>query len=342
MRLRILVADDSSLARSLLREILESDPDIEVVGEARDGVEAVAMARSLGPDLVTMDLRMPVLDGIGAITEIMATRPLPILVVSSAADAETAYLAVQRGALETLAKPDFTERARAELVARVKSLAGARVLTHLRPGQLAKGGAGGREGARAVPGEGPLIALAASTGGPQALARILSALPADFPSPLLVAQHISDGFAPGLVQWLSGICRLPVRLARGGETPKAGEVYLSPSERNLCVRPGPRLGLLEPAEGQIFHPLCDLLFSSLAEVCGRRSVGVILTGMSEDGVRGLESVRAGGGVTIAQDEASSVVFGMNRLAIERGAASRVLSLEEIPPALCLLAAGGGL
>jgi len=344
MKLRVLVADDSPLARAMLREILESDPDIAVVGEARDGREAVDLAHALSPDIVTMDLRMPVLDGIGAITEIMATKPLPILVVSSASDAEDAYVAVQRGALETLAKPDLSAKARSELVAKVRTLAQSRVLTHLRPGKAPGPDATYRgtwspATTAGEPAKNPTFAIASSTGGPQALARILSALPADFPCPVLIAQHISDGFAPGLVQWLSTVSKLRVRLAVGGETPLPGEVFVSPSECNLSLSPAHRLALVQATDRQIFHPVCDVLFSSVATACGRRSVGIILTGMSEDGVRGIEAIWQAGGRTIAQDESSSVVFGMNKLAIERGSVSKVLPLDEIPAAMRRLAEG---
>lgn len=345
MSLRVLIADDSSLARAMLREILESDSDIVVVGEARDGFEAVDMANRLSPDIVTMDLRMPVLDGLGAITEIMSTKPLPILVVSSAADAEDAYVAVQRGALETLAKPDFSESARVELVAKVKNLARAKVLTHLRPGQiLGKSQSPSRlpkspdtGGSRGT----PVFGIASSTGGPQALARILSSLPHDFPGPILIAQHISDGFAPGLVQWLSTVCKLQVKLASDGELPLPAKVYVSPSESNLSLSATGRVALLEPEERQIFHPVCDVLFSSIAAACGARGHGIILTGMSEDGVRGIGDIRKAGGRTLAQDEASSVVFGMNRLAIERGAIGKVLPLDEIPGEMLRIAALAG-
>lgn len=352
MKIRVLVADDSALARSMLREILEGDPGIEVVGEARDGFEAVELARSLSPDLVTMDLRMPVLDGIGAITEIMATKPLPILVVSGAADAGEAYLAVQRGALETLAKPDYSERAREELVEKVKSLAGVGVLTHLKPGQFARaartgggestgGGAGAYGSAlpsRASAAAGPVFAIAASTGGPQAIGKILASLPPDFPGTILIAQHISDGFAPGLAQWLSTVSRLPVSLARAGQPPLPGRAYVSPSERNLALSAARLLELREPAERQIFHPVCDVLLASVGEACGSDAVGIILTGMSEDGVRGLEMIKRAGGRTLAQDEASSIVFGMNRMAIERGATESVLPLDDIALEMCRLAA----
>lgn len=340
MKIRVLVADDSAIARAVLRDILEVDPELSVIGEARDGREAVDLARRLRPDIVTMDLGMPVLDGMGAIAEIMASNPLPILVVSSALDAEKAYAAVQRGALEVLAKPDASDSSRAEIVAKVKALAAARVGTPQRQnGQ--RGTAPSSSHADAAPrveGEvAAVFAIASSTGGPRALARILSALPRDFPASILIAQHISDGFAPGLVQWLSTITKLKVRLAAGGELPAAGEVYVSPSDSNLSLALSGRL-LLEAQVGrQVFHPLCDALLASVAAARGKRGVGIILTGMSEDGAKGLAAIKASGGLTIAQDEASSVVFGMNKVAIERGAALKVLSLEDIAPEMCRVA-----
>ncbi|HUX42037.1 MAG TPA: chemotaxis-specific protein-glutamate methyltransferase CheB [Rectinemataceae bacterium] len=344
MKIRVLVADDSAIARAVLRDILEVDPEIAVIGEARDGREAVDLARRLRPDIVTMDLGMPILDGMGAITEIMASNPLPILVVSSAFDAEKAYAAVQRGALEVLAKPDASDASRAELVGKVKALASAKVRTLPRQG--------GQRSAAPSPGFAvaasnveagvqPVFAIASSTGGPQALARILSALPQDFPASILIAQHISDGFAPGLVQWLSTITKLKVRLAAGGELPAAGEVYISPSESNLSLAPSGRLLLGTQVGRQVFHPLCDALLASVAAARGKRGVGIILTGMSEDGARGLAEIKASGGLTIAQDEASSVVFGMNKVAIERGAALKVLSIEDIAPEMCRVAGVAG-
>ncbi|MDA8409186.1 MAG: chemotaxis-specific protein-glutamate methyltransferase CheB [Treponema sp.] len=343
MRTRVLVADDSAIARAVLRDILESDPEISVVGEARDGREAVELARRLVPDIVTMDLGMPVLDGMGAIGEIMAAAPLPILVVSSALDAGKAYAAVQRGALEVLAKPDSSEASRAELIAKVKTLSTVRIRALPRPilwtrpaesGQAMPSPAAKSEGLGP-----PTFAIASSTGGPQALARILSSLPADFSASILIAQHISEGFAPGLVQWLSTVSKLKVRLAMGGELPDRGEVYVSPSESNLSLSPSGRLALAAPAGRQVFHPLCDALLKSVADARGRRGIGIILTGMSEDGARGLAAMREAGGFTIAQDEASSVVFGMNKVAIERGAALKVLPLEAIAAEMCRLASG---
>ena len=342
--MRVLVADDSPVARGLIREILEGDGSICVVGEAKNGREAVELCRELKPDIVTMDLRMPVMDGIDAIGEIMAYNPVPILVVSSAADASEAYEAIQRGALETVDKERITAADGAEFATKVKTLSTIRVITHIRPGN--RGEAPRRdavEGEKAAPSFAPasspqVFAIASSTGGPQALALILGALPARFPCPILVAQHMTYGFAPGLAKWLASISELPVRIAAEGEPLEAGRVFLSPSERNLSVSASRRVVLAEPGEHQVFHPTCDVLLSSVAEVYGRSGVGVILTGMGTDGASGIRRLREAGGHTMAQDEASSIVFGMNKTAIDMGAVRQVLPVERIAAEMCRLCA----
>ena len=244
-RIRVVIADDSRLARDLLRAIFEAEPGMEVVGEASNGREAVALVQQLRPHLVTMDLEMPLMDGVAAVEEIMCTRAVPILVVSSVADAPRALDAVAHGALEIVPKPDTTPEAAAHLLARARLLAGVSVITRLRArssaasSPLAEAAPGvltaaptpapvlthalvpGCVGGALLPGT-RVFAVAASTGGPQALAQILPALPPDFACPVLVAQHISDGFAQGMAQWLASLCPLPVRLACDGEALRPG------------------------------------------------------------------------------------------------------------------------
>ncbi|MCK2094906.1 chemotaxis-specific protein-glutamate methyltransferase CheB [Thauera aromatica] len=347
--LRVLVADDSAVARGLIRACLEHDRGIEIVAEAGNGLQAVELAQTLRPDLVTMDLDMPVLGGLEAIERIMADRAVPILVITSADDAAIAGEAIQRGALEVVRKPRCNEEQARDLVARIRLLAGVPVITRRfridaeapapRPAPVTQQPfpAPAGEGA-----EGRIVAIAASTGGPQALARILPRLPSAFRAPVVVAQHISEGFAEGLVGWLAGLCALPVVLACDGQRLEAGHVYVSPPERNLVVTAARRLALVEPAATDVHHPSCDVLLRSVAEVFGAAAIGVILSGMGRDGARGLGALRAAGGVTIAQDEASSVVFGMNRVAIEQGAVEHVLPVDRIgDEILALLAARRG-
>lgn len=333
-KIRVVLADDSSLMRSLLRELLAVDSDIEIVGEARNGREAVNLARELRPSLITMDLEMPVMSGMQAIEEIMTSKAVPILVVSSVADAHNAYEAVARGALEVIAKPDFDAEAAAQFVAKVKLLAGVPVITHIRsrreepdmprtpisyaPPQGEAMGNGSR-----------VFAIASSTGGPQALALILARLPADFPCPVLVSQHISDGFAAGMADWLGGVCKMRVQLAREGELVSPGVIHISPSEASLAVTRSRRITLRERMPADIYHPSCNVLLNTVADVYGRHGIGIILTGMGSDGVQGMQSIRAAGGATLAQDEASSVIFGMNKVAIDSGSVQKVLPAEEI-------------
>jgi len=340
--IRVLIADDSALARGLLRAVLAAEPGIEVVGEATNGREAAAMVHELRPNLVSMDLEMPVMGGLEAIEEIMATKAVPILVVSDIADARNACEAIRRGALEVICKPEIDSPSAAEFVAKVRMLATIPVITHLRRR---------KDAAVVLPAAAPsavavampasyrrIFAIASSTGGPQALAQILPQLPPGFPSPVLVAQHISDGFAAGMAQWLGGLCRLPVRLGCDGELVLPGTIYIAPSETHMAVTNARRLSLLPRQSGDIYHPNCDVLLTTAANVFGAKAVGVILTGMGHDGAAGLAAIRQAGGTTIAQDEASSVIYGMNGIAVARGAAQRVLALSEIGAALCALAA----
>lgn len=340
-KIRVLIADDSAFARDMLRGFLDSDSKIQVVGEAKNGEEAVRLAIELKPDLVTMDLEMPVMDGMEAIAEIMARRAVPILVISSVADAKKAYAAVAQGALDAINKPELDVASGAALIARIKMLATVPVITHLRSGSLSKGNAGS---VHPIPATLPasaesarLFGIASSTGGPQALALILGMLPAFFPSAILISQHIADGFAGGMADWLSSICKLPVRLAREGEPVAGGTVYVSPSDTNLIVTPTRRIGLAQRLPGEIYHPTCDVLLASVAAVYGRHGVGIILTGMGSDGAAGITKIFASGGATLAQDEASSVIFGMNRVAIERGGVQQVLPADAIAQTMCRLA-----
>ncbi len=328
-RIRVLVVDDSSLARQMLTEYLSSDEDIEVVGTARNGREAVEMVRDLKPDIATMDIEMPVLDGIGAIEEIMSRWALPILVVTSRNDEQTAYDAIASGALDLIGKPTLAPRAAAELVERVKLLSRVRVFPHV--------GRWRERMSEALPpvaaGDGNrrnrVVAIAASTGGPPALADILCALPSPFPCPIVIAQHLSDGFAPSMTQWMAKRTRHRVVLVERESTLRPGRVYLSPSERHAILTPGPRVSLKERAASDIYYPSCDALLASAAHVYGAGCIGVILTGIGEDGAAGMAEIHRRGGVTIAQDESTCVVFGMPHAAIDAECVDFVLPVGQI-------------
>jgi two-component system chemotaxis response regulator CheB len=339
---RVLLVDDSATARGILGALIADADGLEVCGEAENGRQAIAENLRLSPDIISLDLEMPVMDGLSAVSEIMSTRPRPILIVSDITDAANAMDAVSRGALDAIAKPGFDNGA--EYLSRLRLLAGVPVIRHLRrppsatepPGEISPAGQACVTTARACsPGAAaPVVAIAVSTGGPDALRKLLPSLPVDFPAPVLIAQHIADGFATGMAEWLGTISRLPITIAREGERVQPGRVYLVDPARDLMLDSSRRLHCPARDDASHYRPSCDRLLRSVAKAIGRSSVGVILTGMGRDGVAGIEAVHAAGGVTIAQDETSSLVFGMNREAILSGRVQRVLPLADIAQALC--------
>ena len=336
--IRVVIADDSLVAREMLSQILSSDAGIEVVGQATDGIEAVELVARLRPDLVTMDIHMPHMDGLEATERIMAFTPTPILVVSSSVYGEgmgRAFDALNRGALEVIKKPEPREwadldRIGRELLRKVKILARVRVITHV-TGRRERRAAGG-SWAPAAHAERTIVAIGSSTGGPSALRGVFEALPAEFPAPVLVVQHIAEGFIPGLVAWLDAGCRISVVVAEKGTVPQSGVVYLAPTGANMVLSRG-RIDLVDPQPGQLYVPSADTLFESVGTEAGGAAVGALLTGMGADGARGLASLHDHGALTIAQDEDSCTVFGMPRAAIELGAVDEVLPLCAIGPAI---------
>lgn len=342
-RIRVVICDDSVVAREMLAQILASDPDIEVIGQARDGREAVEIVGRLKPDLVTMDIHMPNMDGVAAVEQIMAFTPVPILVVSSSVRGEGigyAFEALKAGALEVMKKPEprdweDLQRIGSDIIRRVKILSRVRVITHIAGRRRTEGRAprvelpsAGRDGYG-------IVAIGSSTGGPSALMSVLGALPADFPLPILIAQHIADGFIPGLIEWLRTGCKVRIEAATDGGRPEPGAAYLAPTGRNLIFN-GRVMHFAEPGKGQLYIPSADSLCLSVAESMRRRAIGVILTGMGNDGAIGLKAMRDAGAATIAQDEKSSTVYGMPRAAKENGGAAAVLPLDAIGPEIAAL------
>jgi two-component system chemotaxis response regulator CheB len=329
--IRVLIAEDSLTTRALLLEILTSDPEICVIGQAKNGAEAVAMTRSLRPDLVTMDIHMPEMDGLEATKEIMITAPTPIVIItgsSGAAGVEGSMHALRAGALDVLLKPPgpglaaFDESAR-HLIATVKAMSHVKVVRHWRTGSRPA------PAPRPPRNDHPIVAIAASTGGPVALQRLLRDLPGEFPAPLLVVQHISPGFIAGLVAWLNTVCDLHVKVAEAGEVLQPHTVYLAPDDFHLGVTRLATVALSDVPPVGGFRPSGTFLFESVGRAFGPAAVGIILTGMGEDGVAGLRTLRQAGGRVIAQDEKSSVVFGMPGAAIAAGLADHVLSLDSM-------------
>jgi two-component system chemotaxis response regulator CheB len=328
--IRVVIADDMSASLALLEGVFRLEPGFEIAGRAKDGKQAVELTRSLRPDLVTMDIEMPVMNGFEATLQIMTDCPTPILIVSGqdVSSVSFALNAMKAGALAVVPKPpapgtpEFDAQAR-HLLTMARAMAGVKLLPRVEAPQPAAPGAAARTRSRAR-----VIAIAASTGGPPALSRILSELPADFRAPLLVVQHIAQGFADGLATWLGAASRLRVKVAEDGEPLLAGTVYLAPDGRHLGVS-GDRVELSDapPIEG--FKPSGSHLFESVARSFGPAALGLILTGMGKDGVRGLAALRAAGGTVVAQDEQSSVIYGMNGEAVLGGLTDEVLPLDAL-------------
>jgi two-component system chemotaxis response regulator CheB len=342
--IRVLIVDDSPTLRQLIRAILESDSELQVVGEARNGEEAITLSDRLQPDIITMDIQMPGVDGYQAIRHIMAESPRPIVVLTSTkSDRELgiSFRATELGALSVVGKPQGPAGMDPEadkLIASVKAMAGVKVVGR-RPWLLSKKVEpparqpclrSSREPVR-------LFAIGASTGGPPALQVVLSKLPAGLSAPVVVVQHISPGFIHGLARWLNQTIPLQVKVAEERERLRPGMVYLAPDSQHLLVK---QVGLTylkddPPVDGH--RPSVTALFESVARSYGPAVVGVLLTGMGSDGARGLKALCDAGGDTIVQDEDTCVVFGMPKQAIALGAAQEVLPLERIGVRLVELA-----
>jgi two-component system, chemotaxis family, protein-glutamate methylesterase/glutaminase len=336
-RIRVLVAEDSLTVRKRLCEVLSAAADIEVVGEAADGAQAIEMCMGLRPDVLTLDMMMPAMSGLAATEYIMAHCPTPILIVSASTNRGElfkTYEALAAGALDVMDKPLGDERNdawEARLVSTVRLISRIKVITHPRGRISAQAPAQLRQRYRAV-------AIGASTGGPGAVVAVLKSIPAGFPLPILLVLHIGDPFAAALADWLDDQSTHAVRVAREGEPVGTNGVWLAPAGRHLMVHDG-RVRLSSAPERHSCRPSVDVLFESVAREYGSSAVACLLTGMGRDGAEGLLQIRRAGGLTIAQDEASSVVYGMPREAVLLGAADRVLGLAQIGPALSDLAAG---
>lgn len=343
--IRVLVAEDSVTVRELLVAILESDPGIRVVGQAKNGREAVDLARELRPDLITMDVHMPEMDGFAATKEIMVEAPTPIIIVSSSSrgrDVDLSLNALRAGALMVVPKPDdpaspmFNGR-QEQFLAMAKAMAGVKVVRRWATRAAPVPPAPAPPPKAVVP---RVVAIAASTGGPAALQRVLGDLPGDFPVPVLVVQHIARGFTEGLTEWLGATSPLRVKVAEHQEGLAPRTVYVAPDDRQMGVTAGDRVEVVDapPVEG--FRPSATHLFESAARSYGAGVAAVILTGMGRDGVAGLQRVRDAGGYVIAQDRATSVVYGMPHAAVEAGVVDAVLPIEAIAGGLDRLTRAG--
>lgn len=347
-RTRVLVVEDSLTVRRRLTDILGSDPEIELVGEAEDGKRAIELCRQCRPDVITMDMMLPVMSGLAATEYIMAHCPTPILVVSASTNRGELfkiYEALAAGAVDVLEKPTETDAEgvwERRFLATVKLVARIRVITHPRA-RLA----GWRRNASepAVPSsDAPcaaqqcdIVVIGASTGGPGAIVEILRGLPAEFQLPILFVQHINEPFGTAFADWLDGQTGRRVITAKDGVcvTSAMGRVVVAPGGRHLVVRDR-RLRLTLDVERHSCRPSVDVLFESVAAEYGAAATACLLTGMGRDGALGLLKIREAGGITIAQDESTSVIYGMPREAAALGAARHILRIGEIAPRLAAL------
>ena len=340
-RVRVLVVDDSALMRKLIPQMLEADPAIEVVGTAMDGNFCLKKIEELQPHVVTLDLQMPGMNGIDTLKEIMRRQPLPVIVVSSHSTegASVTFKALGLGAFDFVTKPrdatsHMTETAN-ELIAKIKAAAGSKVV---RPGTLGAPPARAEKISTAKSGPPPtkLVAIGISTGGPQALEFLLAQLPPDFPGAITVVQHMPEGFTEMFARRLDEVCSLRVKEAQSGDLLQAGRVLICPGSRHMKVKRMARGDVvILNDEGRVngHRPSVDVLFHSVAEEYGPQAVAALMTGMGDDGAEGLGAIKKAGGMTIAQNEESCVVFGMPKAAIERGYAKRVVALDVMSATL---------
>jgi two-component system chemotaxis response regulator CheB len=328
---RVLLADDSDLFADEIRRVLEADRRIHVVGCAKNGAMAVDMTTELRPDLVVMDVQMPVMDGLGAIQQIMAGHPTPILVMTGdprGLSGELALEATRRGALDLIMKSAACSSGAEEdaLRARVRFLARVPVVRHLKARRKPLPSAD----LAAVPARGGrMIGIVASTGGPAALARLMEDLPPTLDAGIAIVQHLpAGGFAESLASWLGHAGSLSVAVACGGERLTPGRVLIAPDNRHLVIRAGGLVALTDDPPRKGFRPSGDVLLASLARL-GRGHVGIVLSGIGADGSEGLRELRHAGGRTLAQDEDSAVIFGMPQAAWKSGAAERMVGIEAM-------------
>lgn len=343
--IRVLVVEDSEVVRLLLEQIIAADPRLRVVGSVGDGEAAIEAVRRVRPDVISMDIRMPRLDGFETTRRIMETQPTPIVVVSASVEADDLKIsmnALRAGALTVVEKPVGLTHSEYAGLARTLCqqlvLMSSVKLVRQRPG-VAPRPAPGRSRTAADPPAGGYraLGLVASTGGPGALATVLGGLGRDFPLPCLVVQHMTPSFLAGFVSWLDATVPMPVRLARDGERPLPGHAYVAPAEAHLRLA-GPVLRL-DPGPAEDGQRLSGTaMFESIAGAAGARGIGVVLTGMGRDGADGLNAIRRAGGFTIAEHRSSAVVYGMPAAAVALGAACEELPLPQIGPRLSTLAA----
>ena len=338
--IRVLLVDDSPLVLTVLSRMLGQSPDIHIVGQARNGQEALELIPQIKPDVICTDYQMPIMDGLEFTKAVMAKYPCPILVISSVVGADNkdnVFALLEAGAVDVFPKPSGglgpDDEAAQQIISKIKILSGVVVFKRFSRGTSTPAAIAPSMNSTSA----RVVAIGASTGGPAALYEVLTQLPASFAFPVLCVQHISQGFLQGLVDWLDAHCQVQVKIARSGEMPLPGTVYFPEEESHLTVDSKGRLVSSHlPAVGG-HRPSATILFNSVAEYFGDSAVAILLTGMGNDGAEGITKIAKEGGVTFAQNEASCVVFGMPKQAIESGFVRFILPPREIGQSLARLA-----
>jgi two-component system, chemotaxis family, protein-glutamate methylesterase/glutaminase len=349
--IRVLIVEDSPVVRDFLRHILGADPEIQVIGTASDGQAALDAVQRQRPDVITMDIHMPRVNGLEATRQIMETYPTPIVIVSSSVAADvvsTSFDAIEAGALAAVPRPQGLghpqhETMAQELIQTVKLMSEVKVVRrwpHLKRGSKVPGAlkADMPRASTAI----QVVAIGASTGGPLALQTLLSGLPKDFAVPVLIVQHMAPGFVQGFTEWLTQSTGLPVHVAAAGDDLLPGHAYVAPDGVHMQVGTGRRIVLSQDVPKNGLRPSVSCLFQSVARVFGCYAAGVLLTGMGNDGAEELKLMKDGGAVTIVQDKDTAVVHGMPGEAIKLDAATYVLSPDEMAPTLMRLVSKKGI
>ncbi len=339
-QIKVLVVDDSSLVRKIVTDILEKDPEIKVIGTANNGKTALFKNQELDPDVITMDIEMPILDGLATLKQIMSTKPKPVIMMSVLTQhgAEATFKALELGAVDFIPKPSTLMSMSVEeigelLVRKVKSVSRSKLNINRIEEEKVKSPASGSDTRTLLKTvSDKIVAIGTSTGGPSALINVFKKFPEKFPSPVLVVQHMPEGFTTAFSKRLNDSSNLEVKEAEDGDDVLPGHGYVAPGHSHMSVvKKGDNYKLKvfkgEKVSGHM--PSIDVLFKSVAENAGNRSVGVIMTGMGKDGSEGLLKIKEKGGHTIAQNEETSVVYGMNRVAVEIGAVNEIVTLSEI-------------
>ncbi len=343
MPIKVLIVDDSALIRALLKEIIQQDPELQLVGQAPDAYVARDLIKQLNPDVITLDIEMPRMDGLTFLEKLMNARPTPVVMISSLTESgsEATFRAMELGAVDFVAKPKLGIREGMEAYAddirdKIKAASRARLHKPRAPGKaLDSSDKAPREGRSPIIGTEKIIAIGASTGGTEAIKDVLIDLPADSPG-IVITQHMPPGFTRTFAERLNRLSRLHVVEAKGGERILPGHAFVAPGDHHLLVeRSGANYVTRLSGEPQVHRhrPAVDPMFESVAQCAGRNVIAALLTGMGKDGAIGLKAIRDAGGYTVAQDEASCVVYGMPREAVLLGGAEDVLSLEQIAEVL---------